>query len=156
MMDMPETEAQTEEKMADSAAAPDAAKGKDILAGQADDYQPSDIFAWANNLFEYKENLTIELFWINKNNVVYRTRTAPELEKQLQPLFLDNILEQVLDGAEQGIIVRDLADGDGETGVLQRVPWKKIEKLREVMHWIRTQEQEIELFTDEEHDLKRI
>lgn len=122
----------------------------------ADDYQESDVFAWANNLFEYKEDLQIELFWINKNNVVYRTRLDPTLEKQLQPLFIDNALGFVLDGAEQGMVVRAFEDGEAETGVLQRVPWKKVEKLREVMHWIRTQESEIELFTEEEHDLKRI
>lgn len=143
MRSMPEETPKTEEKA-------------DILAEPKDDYQPSDVFAWANNLFEYKEDLAIELFWINKNNVVYRTKTAPELAGQLQPLFLDNTLEQVLDGAENGIVVRDLTDGEGEAGVLQRIPWKHIEKLREVMHWIRTQESEIEMFTEEEHDLKRI
>ena len=129
----------------------------DVLADpEDDDYQESDVFAWANNLFEYKEDLTFELFWINKNNVVYRTKTAPELAKQIQPLFLDNTLDQVLDGAENGIVVRDVNDGDGEVGVLQRVRWKKVEKLREVMHWVRTQESEIEIFTEADHDLKRI
>lgn len=128
----------------------------DILAEPEEDYQESDVFAWANNLFEYKEELTMDLFWINKNNVLYRTKLDPTLANQLQPLFIDNTLEQVLDGAENGIVVRDLADGESEQGVLQRVHWKKVEKLREVMHWIRTQESEIEIFADEEHDLKRI
>ncbi len=129
---------------------------KDVLNEPDDDYVESDVFAWANNLFEYKEELALEVFWINKNNVVYRTKLDPTLGKHLQELFLDNTLEQVLDGAEQGIVVRDIADGEGENGVIQRARWKKIEKLREVMHWIRTQEHEIELFSDEEHDLKRI
>jgi hypothetical protein len=129
---------------------------KDVLAEPDDGYEASDVFAWANNLFEFKEELKFELFWINKNNVVYRTKTAPDLDKQLQPLFLDNALEQVLDGAENGIVVRDFTDGEGETGVLQRIRWNKVEKLKEVMHWIRTQESEIEMFAEEEHDLKRI
>lgn len=129
----------------------------DILAADKDDdYQESDVFAWANNLFEFKEDLVLELFWINKNNVLYRTKLDQSLAKQMQPLFIDNTLEQVLDGAEQGIVVRDFNDGEAEAGVLQRVRWKKVEKLREVMHWIRTQEHEIEMFSDEEHDLKRI
>ncbi len=128
----------------------------DILAEPDDDYKESDVFAWANNLFEFKEELAIELFWINKNNVLYRTKLDPTLANQMHPLFIDNTLEQVLDGAENGIVVRDLADGESEQGVLQRVRWKKVDKLREVMHWIRTQEAEIELFTEEEHDLKRI
>lgn len=171
MVSMPENETATERNAVDTVAVTSTATAAtpaieqqkqaiqplpNVLAEPEDEYQESDIFAWANNLFEYKEDLAFELFWINKNNVVYRTRTAPELAKQMQPLFLDNTLEQVLDGAENGIVVRDFSDGDGETGVLQRVRWKKVEKLREVMHWIRTQESEIELFTEEEHDLRRI
>lgn len=128
----------------------------DILADNDDDYQESDVFAWANNLFEYKEELSLELFWINKNNVLYRTKTDQSLANQMQPLFIDNTLEQVLDGAENGVVVRDMSDGESEQGVLYRVRWKKVEKLREVMHWIRTQESEIELFAEEEHDLKRL
>src|SRR5882762_2953488 len=108
MVHMPEEETLAEEKIMDvrppeSVSAPSAASAapvapagpapqppQDILADPDDDYQESDVFAWANNLFEYKEDLQFELFWINKNNVVYRTKTAPELDKQLQPLFLDN------------------------------------------------------------------
>lgn len=154
-LDMPEdTDAPNEEAVA-------GLKGytpppTDILAEPDEDYQESDVFAWANNLFEYKEDLVLELFWINKNNVVYRTKTDPSLANQMQPLFIDNTLDQVLDGAENGVVVRDISDGGSQEGVLQRVPWKKVEKLKEVMHWIRTQEHEIELFTEEEHDLKRI
>jgi hypothetical protein len=150
------TEVLAQEAPTPDASSPDTAPKPDILAEPDDGYEASDVFAWANNLFEFKEELKFELFWINKNNVVYRTKIAPELDKQLQPLFLDNALEQVLDGAENGIVVRDFTDGEGETGVLQRIRWNKIEKLKEVMHWIRTQESEIEMFTEEEHDLKRI
>jgi len=127
-----------------------------ILAEPEEKYEESDVFAWANNLFEYKEDLIIELFWINKNNVVYRTKTDQSLANQMQPLFIDNTLELVLDAAENGVPVRDFSDGEGEQGVMYRVQWKRIEKLREVMHWIRTQESEIELFAEEEHDLKRL
>ncbi len=128
----------------------------DILAEPQEEYKESDVFAWANNLFEYKEDLTIELFWINKNNVLYRTKTDQSLVNQMQPLFIDNTLELVLDAAENGVVVRDFSDGESEQGVIYRVQWKRVEKLREAMHWIRTQENEIELFAEEEHDLKRL
>lgn len=127
-----------------------------ILAEPDEKYEESDVFAWANNLFEYKEDLVLELFWINKNNVLYRTKTDQSLANQMQPLFIDNTLEQTLDAAENGVAIRDFADGEGEQGVLYRMQWKRIEKLREVMHWIRTQESEIELFTEQEHDLRRL
>lgn len=160
MGNMPEDTTPQNETTADnSQPAPQNLVGNDVLVNPTepdDDYQESDVFAWANNLFEYKEELQIELFWINKNNIVYRTKLDATLDKQLQPLFIDNTLDYVLDGAENGIVVRDIADGASEQGVLHRVQWKKVEKLREVMHWIRTQEHEIEMFTEEEHDLKRI
>ena len=45
----------------------------DILAEKQDDYEPTDIFQWANNLVQYKDELNIDLFFFNKNGIVYRT-----------------------------------------------------------------------------------
>src|SRR5438477_12079410 len=79
--------AMQEEETPQQIQTPPAELPKDILAEPADpDYQESDVFAWANNLFEYKEELALEVFWINKNNVVYRTRLDPLLSKNLQEL----------------------------------------------------------------------
>jgi len=126
--------------------------------GAADDepYEPSDIFLWANNLYQYKDHLKIELFLINKNNVMYSTKLADELEKQLQPLFLTNVLDYVMNGAAEGLVVRGFEEAEAEDNVLQRTPWKNVNKLVEVMHWIRTQEGEILPFVEKEHDLKRM
>lgn len=123
---------------------------------QQSEYEPTDIFAWANNLYQYKDQLHLELFLINKNNVVYSAQLAKELEKQLQPLFLDNILEYVLEGAGEGLVVRDFEEAEAEDNVLQRTRWNNVDKLLEVMHWLRTQEQEIVPFVEQEHDLKRL
>lgn len=125
-------------------------------ATEDEGYTPVDIFAWANNLHQYKNQLKIEVFLVNKNNVMYSTKLADELQKQLQPLFITNILEYVLNGAAEGLIVRGFEDAEAEENVLQRTRWENVEKLAEVMYWINTQEQEIQQFADEEHDLKRI
>jgi hypothetical protein len=119
-------------------------------------YIPTDVFAWANNLYQYKNQLQIELFLINKNNVMYSVKLQDELKKQLQPLFITNILDYVLNGAAEGLVVRGFEEAEAEDNVLQRTRWKNVDKLVEVMHWIRTQEQEIVQFVEEEHDLKRI
>jgi hypothetical protein len=128
-----------------------------VAAEEAEEpYEPSDVFAWANNLYQYKNQLQIELFLINKNNVMYSVKLQDELKKQLQPLFITNILDYVLNGAAEGLVVRGFEDAEAEDNVLQRTRWKNVDKLVEVMHWIRTQEQEIVQFVEEEHDLKRI
>jgi hypothetical protein len=132
---------------------------KDILAedtADKDNYQETDVFAWANNLVQYKDELKIEVFLINKNYVVYKTNMAKELGKQLEPIFIDEILEYVLEGAADGLIVRGFEEAEAEEKVLQRTQVFKVDKLKEVLGWLRTQEHEIELFKDSEHDIKRI
>lgn len=129
----------------------------DILAVEAlPDYKETDVFAWANNLVRFKDELKIELFLINKNYVVYKTNMAKELDKQLEPLFIDQILEYVLEGAAEGLIVRSFEEAEAEEKVLQRTQLANVDKAKEVLNWLKTQEHEIELFVEEEHDFKRI
>ncbi len=129
----------------------------DILAAdKLPEYKESDVFAWANNLVQYKDELKIELFLINKNYVVYRTTMAKELDKQLEPLFIDQILDYVLEGAAEGLIVRTFEEAEAEQKVLQRTHLSNVDKCREVLNWLTNPNQEMEMFVEEEHDFKRI
>lgn len=129
---------------------------KDILAPAEETYEPTDIFQWANNLVQYKDELNVDLFFFNKNGVTYRTSRSKELDKQMEPLFIDEILEFVLKGAEDGLLVRGFEEAEAEENVLQRTRVGKVEKAAEVLRWIKTQEHEMELFSDETHDIKRM
>jgi len=120
------------------------------------DYQETDVFAWANNLVQYKDELKVDLYLFNRNYVVYRTARSKELDKQMEPIFVDEILEYILEGVDNGLIVRGFEDAEAEENVLQRTRVTKVDKLREVLGWLKTQEHEIELFVEEEHDMKRI
>lgn len=134
-------------------------ENQDILALQNTldkEYQETDVFAWANNLVQYKDELKIELFFFNKNMVVYKTTREKALDKMMEPLFIDEILEYVLEGAENGLIVRGFEDAEAEENVLQRTRLRNVEKAVEVLNWLKTQEHEIETFDDEEHDIKRM
>ena len=128
----------------------------DILAEKQDDYKPTDIFQWANNLVQYKDELNIDLFFFNKNGIVYRTSRSKELDKQMEPIFIDEILEFVLDGAEKGMLVREFEEAEAEADVLQRTRLKNVEKAVNVLTWVKTQESEMELFSDETHEIKRM
>ena len=130
---------------------------EDILEPKEETYEPADVFLWANNLVPVKEDLNIEVFLFNKNYVVYKTNVSKELRKTLEPLLIDNLLEYVLTGAEEGMIVREFEEGEAETGkVLQRTRLKNVDSARVILGWLKTQEHEIETFVDEEHDFKRI
>jgi hypothetical protein len=130
---------------------------QDILEKPADnDYTPTDVFQWANNLVQYKDELKIDLFLFNKNGVVYRTARSNDLEKQMEPIFIDELLEYVLGGAETGLQVREFEEAEAEQGVLQRTRLGNVEKANMVLNWVKTQEHEMELFSDETHDIKRM
>ncbi len=126
------------------------------LQKEMDGYKETDVFAWANNLVQYKDELKIELFFISKNYVLYKTAMADGLKKQLEPIFIDEVLDYVLEGADKGLIVRGFEDAEAETGVLQRTQVFKVEKLRETLGWLHKQEREIVLFKDDEHDINHM
>lgn len=121
-----------------------------------DNYQETDVFAWANNLLQYKEELKIELFLVNKNYIPYRTNLDKDLRGQLEPLFVDELLEYLFDGAEKGMTVRGFEDAESEEGVLQRTQVFKVPNAYATLSWLNTQEHEIEVFNDADHDFKRI
>ena len=119
-------------------------------------YEETDIFAWANNLVQYIDDLTITLYFFSKNYVPYRLKLGGEVTKQLRPLFLDEILEFVLGGIDKGLIIRGFEEAEKEENVLQRTKIKNIDKLSEVLNWLKHQQANIETFKDEDHDLKRM
>ncbi|HEY8998942.1 MAG TPA: Kiwa anti-phage protein KwaB-like domain-containing protein [Candidatus Saccharimonadales bacterium] len=131
----------------------------DILApdqAEIDKYQETDVFLWANNLVQYKDELQIDLFFINRNYVLHRMKLAKELKKQLEPLFIDSILEYVLEGAQTGLIVRGFEEAEAEEHVLQRTQLFKVDKARDALNFLKYQEKEIDIFKDEEHDISRM
>jgi len=131
---------------------------QDILAnaGEYDNYEETDIFAWTNNIVQYVDELQLNLYFFNKNNTVYRAKLGGAIERQLRPLFIDEILEFVLGGIEDGLIVRGFEEAEKEDNVLQRTKIKNVDKLVEVLNWLKFESHHIENFKEEEHDLKRI
>ncbi len=131
----------------------------DILAPVSSwekDYKETDVFAWANNLVQYIDELKIDLYFFNKNRTVYRTKLGGDVARQLRPLFIDEILEFILGGIEKGLIVRGFEEAESEDNVLQRTQVKNVDRLVEVLNWIKHEQANIEVFNDREHDLKRI
>ena len=137
--------------MAEDILAPDNEAQKEI-----DNYQETDVFAWANNLVQYKDELKVELFFISKNYVLYKTNLAEGLKKTLEPIFIDEMLEFILEGVDKGLIVRGFEQAEAEEHVLQRTQVFKVDKLKETLGWLKTQEHEIVLFKEDEHDINHM
>lgn len=125
-------------------------------AAPAQDYTETDIFEWANKMSGIKDGLSIEVFLISKNYFLYRTTIGQDLHNKLAPLFVDDLVNYVLNGADQGLIVRGFEEAESEENVLQRTRLKNVENAYITLNWLKTQEHEIEAFNEDQHDFKRI
>lgn len=118
--------------------------------------EPTDIFLWANNTDGIKNELDVEFFLFNKNYTPYTTHFASDLNVQIKPLFLYDLIGQVTLGAGTGLSVRDYELSDGEENVLLRTDLEKVGRAETLIHLIEHQRNDIVEFSEEEHEFKRI
>ena len=134
--------------------APQALEPKPALAPTRDD--ATDVFLWANNTDGIKNELDVEIFLFNKNYTPYSTNFASELNAQIKPLFLYEILGFVTMGAGTGLSVRDFELSDGEENTLLRTDLEKVGRAETLIHLIEKERHDIVEFSEEEHEFKRI
>lgn len=125
-------------------------------ATPAPERETTDIFLWANQIDAVKNELEVELFLFNKNYTPYSTNFSNELNAQLKPLFLFDILGFVTMGAGTGLSVRDFELSDGEENVLLRTELAKVGRAETLIHLIEKERHDILEFSEEEHEFKRI
>jgi hypothetical protein len=118
--------------------------------------QPTDIFLWANNTDGIKNDLNVEFFLFNKNYTPYSTHFASDLDAQIKPLFLFDLINFVNMGAGTGLGVRDFELSDGEENTLLRTDLEKVGRAETLIHLIEKERHDIVEFSQEEHEFKRI
>lgn len=116
----------------------------------------TDIFLWANNIDAIKDQLNIELFLFNKNHTVYSAGFSDELSNQMKPLFLLELLNFINMGPAEGLVVRDFEEAEAEENVLQRTELDTVEKADYLIDFIKNRQEEIQPFSDEEHEFRRV
>lgn len=118
--------------------------------------ETTDIFLWANQTDAVKNDLEIELFLFNKNYTPYSTSFSGDLNAQIRSLFLFDLINFVNMGAGTGLGVREFELSDGEENVLLRTKLANVGRAETLLHLIEHQRNDIEEFSDEDHDFKRI
>lgn len=118
--------------------------------------QPTDIFLWANNIDGIKKELDVEFFLFNKFYTPYSTSFSSELNSQIKPLFLYDLINFVNMGAGTGLAVRDFELSDGEENVLLRTDLEKVGRAETLLNLIEHQRNDIVEFSEQEHEFKRI
>ena len=118
--------------------------------------ETTDIFLWANNTDGKKDQLDVEFFLFNKNYTPYTTNILANLNTQIKPLFLYDILNEVNMGAGTGLSVREYELSDQEDDVLLRTKLENVGRAETLLHLIEHQRSDIVEFSEEEHEFKRI
>jgi hypothetical protein len=123
---------------------------------EAKTLEPTDIFLWANNTDGIKNELDIELFLFNKNYTPYSTKFASDLNVQMKPMFLYDLINFVNMGAGTGLSVRDFELSEGEDNTLLRTDLGKVGRAETLIHLIEKERHDIVEFSQEEHEFKRV
>ena len=118
--------------------------------------ETTDIFLWANNVDGIKKELDVEFFLFNKNYTPYTTSFSAELNSQIKPMFLYDLINFVNLGAGTGLSVRDYELSDAEENVLLRSDLAKVGRAETLLNLIETQRSDIVEFSEQEHEFKRM
>ncbi len=118
--------------------------------------EPTDIFQWANLTDGSKHDLDVEFFLFNRNYTPYTTTIGNDLDNQLKPVFLLDMMSQVELGAGTGLTVRDYELSEAEDNVLLRTELEKVTHADSLINLIEHERSTIVEFSEEEHEFKRI
>ncbi len=118
--------------------------------------EPTDIFLWANQTDGKKDELDVEFFLFNKNYTPYTTSLLSNLNTQIKPLFLYDIVNEVNMGAGTGLSVREFEMSEAERDVLLRTKLANVGRAETLLHLIEHERSDIVEFSEEEHEFKRV
>lgn len=126
------------------------------MTPQENSPEVTDIFLWANNVDNIKNEVDVELFLFNKNYTPYSTNFGSNLNSQIKPLFLFDYINFVTLGAGTGLSVRDYELSEAEDDVLLRTDLNKVGRAETLIHLVENERSDMAEFSEEEHEFKRI
>ncbi len=116
----------------------------------------TDIFLWANRIDEIKKELDVEFFLFNKHYTPFFTKFSADLDQQIKPLFLFDLINFINLGAGTGLGIREFELSDGEDNVLLRTNLSNVGRAETMLHLIEHQRGDIVEFSDQDHEFKKV
>ena len=115
-----------------------------------------DVFQWANEIDEIKNNVSVELFLFNKNYTPYKVRYSDALTGNVKEMFMNAAIKYVIEEADKGLECRDYELSDGEDRVIYRTDLSKVGRAETLIHLIEQEYKDIDFFSDNEYEFKKV
>lgn len=107
-----------------------------------------DVFQWANEIDEYKNNVSCELFLFNKNYTPFKVRYSDKLTASVKAMFMAEAVSYVIKEADKGLEQREYEKSDGEDKVIYRTDLKNVTRAETLLNLIENEYKDIEYFND--------
>ena len=118
--------------------------------------EPFDVFLWANEVDEIKNNVSAELFLLNKNYTPYKIKYSNQLTEAVKALFMQSAVKYIIEEAEKGLECREYEKADGEDKVIYRTSLDKVGRAETLIHLIEHEYKDIDYFTENEYDFRKV
>lgn len=115
-----------------------------------------DVFLWANEVDEIKNNVSAELFLFNKNYTPYKIKYSDKLAGAVKSMFMQEAIHFVIEEADKGLECREYEKADGEEKVIYHTSLSKVGRAETLIHLIENEYKDIDYFSENEYDFKKV
>jgi len=115
-----------------------------------------DVFHWANEIDEVKNNVSVELFLFNKTYTPYRVRYADALAASVKAMFMQEATGYIIKEADKGLECREYEKSDGEDKVIYRTKLSNVGRAETLIHLIEHEYRNIDSMSDHLDEFKKI
>ena len=115
-----------------------------------------DVFHWANEVDEIKNNVSVELFLFNKNYTPFKVRYSDQLTNSVKAMFMQEAISYINKEVDKGLECREYEKSDGEDKVIYRTNLANVGRAETLIHLIKNEYRDIDYFSDNEYEFKKI
>jgi hypothetical protein len=95
-----------------------------------------DVFQWANQVEEYKNNVSCELFLFNKNYTPFKVRYSDKLTANVKAMFMMEAVTYVNKEADKGLEQKEYELSDGDSNVVYRTDLSNVTRAESLINLI--------------------
>ncbi len=115
-----------------------------------------DVFLWANEIEEVKNNVSAELFLFNKNYTPFKIKYSDKLTGAVKSLFMQEAAKFIIEEADKGLECREYEKSDGEDKIIYHTKLSKVGRAETLIHLIENEYRDIDYFSENEYDFKKV